>query len=107
MIQPIKPSEVVKEVNIPDFIIEAVNKLIKEKWDGSEAKIYQDDILEIVAVYQKDPDANDGRPTREEVFKNHWLDFEDLYRKQGWKVVYDKPAYCETYKAYFVFSKKK
>lgn len=38
---------------------------------------------------------------------NSWVDFEDLYRKQGWKVVYDKPAYCETYKAYFVLSKKK
>ena len=108
MVKPIKPSEVVKEVNIPDFIIEAVNKLIKEKWNGFEAKIYQDDILEIVAVRQKDPDAeDDGRPTREEVFKNHWLDIEDLYRKQGWNVVYDKPAYCETYKAYFIFSKKK
>lgn len=60
-VKPISPKEVTHM--IPDFIFEAVNQLIKEKW----------------------------------------LDIEDHYRKAGWKVTYDKPAYCENYDAYFKF----
>ena len=43
---------------------------------------------------------------RQDIFDNHWLDVEDLYRKNGWKVDYDKPGYNESYNAYFVFSAK-
>ena len=42
----------------------------------------------------------------EKVFKNKWLDVEEVYRKAGWKVEYDKPGYCEDYEAYFVFEKR-
>jgi hypothetical protein len=31
------------------------------------------------------------------------LDIEDTYREAGWKVEYDKPAYCENYPANFTF----
>jgi hypothetical protein len=44
--------------------------------------------------------------SRQEVFDNQWLDIEDIYREAGWKVSYDKPAYNETYKAYFTFSRR-
>ena len=37
MVKPISPNEV-KHV-IPDLIIEAVNKLIQEKWDGNRKGI--------------------------------------------------------------------
>lgn len=30
---------------IPDFIFEAVNQLIKEKWNGKDATIKQDEIV--------------------------------------------------------------
>lgn len=40
------------------------------------------------------------------VYGKQYLDVEDIYRKEGWKVVYDKPAYCETYEPTFTFSKK-
>ena len=52
-----------------------------------------------------DPDS--GKLKRADVFSNHWLDVEDIYREQGWNVEYDKPTYNETYDAYFVFSVKK
>ena len=100
MIEPISPKEVTHV--IPDFIIEAVNKLIKEKWNGEEAVIYQDDIMDIVSSNNDD----DPRPSRNTVYNNHWLDFEDLYRAKGWTVEYDKPAYCENYKAHFIFTKE-
>ena len=28
-------------------------------------------------------------------------------REAGWDVVYDKPGYCEDYKAFFIFKEKK
>lgn len=99
MIKPITPDEV-KHI-IPDFIIEAVNKLIKEKWNGSEAIIEQNEIMDIVS---SDSEWDD-RPSRMTVYNNKWLDIEDIYRDAGWNVEYDKPGYCETYNAYFKFTK--
>lgn len=53
-----------------------------------------------------DPDS--GMLTKDEIFDNHWLDIEDIYREQGWKVKYDKPGYNEeSFKPYFEFSVKK
>ena len=101
MVEPIGPNEV--KLFIPDFIIEAVNRLIKEKWVGHEAVILQDEIMDVVS--SDDPD--DNKPSRQEVFDRHWLDFEDLYREKGWDVEYDKPAYNEFYKAKFIFKPKK
>jgi hypothetical protein len=34
------------------------------------------------------------------------MDFEPFYEKAGWKVVYDKPGYCESYAANFTFTRK-
>lgn len=102
MVEPISPSDVKKF--IPDFIIETVNKLIVEKWDGDKAIILQDDIMDIVS--SNDPDIN--KPSRREVFDKGWLDFEPLYREKGWDVEYDEHRYngfCEM-KARFIFKKK-
>lgn len=41
----------------------------------------------------------------DEVYRRRLLDVEELYRASGWKVEYDKPAYCEDFEAYFKFSK--
>ena len=101
MVKPISPNEV-KHV-IPDLIIEAVNKLIQEKWDGKRAVIKQCEILDrIVNTNQDSPNYL----TRGEIFEKHFLDFENLYRAEGWNVDYDKPAYCETYEPYFTFTKE-
>ena len=101
IIKPLSPNDVQEEFNktIPQFIIEAVNKLIVKNWNGDESVVKQNEILDLVC-------HNEG-PSRQEVFGNHWLDVEDLYRKAGWSVEYDKPAYNETYDAYFKFKKKK
>jgi len=99
MIKPITPDEIKHE--IPDFIIEAVKTLLKKKWDGKKAIIEQNDILAIVSSNDED----DGKPSRRTIFDNNWLDFEDLYREVGWNVEYDKPAYNESYAAYFKFTK--
>ena len=97
-VKPISPKEVTHM--IPDFIFEAVNQLIQKKWNGKSATIKQDEIMDIVSSDNDD----DPRPRRKVIFDNHWLDIEDHYRKAGWKVTYDKPAYYEDYDAFFVFS---
>jgi hypothetical protein len=94
MTLPIKPEDVVplRSKNIPDWVIEAVNRLIVAKWKGDQAIVYQE---EIVKQYLGDGD-----------FDYHWLNFEDIFREAGWKVVYDKPHYSESYKAHFTFMRK-
>ena len=98
-VKPISLDELVRKTKeeFPSVVIEVVNELIAEKWDGHEAKIYQDTIVFKIL----------GRTSysKSEIFDKHLLDFEDIYRDEGWDVYYDKPAYCESYKAYFVFKK--
>ena len=93
---PIKPSDV-SETVIPEFVFTAVNKLIKLNWNGKSATITQEEIVkEILAT---------TNAARNEIFENHWLDFEQAYQAAGWKVHFDKPGYNESYKAFFVFKK--
>lgn len=98
--KPIKPSQVKEKTPlIPDSIIECVNNMIENKWDGFESKFYQKDLLK--EVLEKDKALS-----KEEIFQKKFLDFEYLFRKSGWIVAYDKPAYNETYEAFWIFRKK-
>lgn len=80
---------------IPPQVILAVNKLLIKEFCGSFPIILQQcDIIAELTISKTD------------LFKNHWLDFENHYRQAGWKVVYDKPAYNENYEPTFSFSPK-
>ena len=101
MVKPIAPSDVVSaQVELfPDFVIETWNAAIAKNWDGTRSRILQKDIVyELIALSPTLINSAD-------VFSKHWLDIEALYRAEGWSVVYDKPAYNESYDAYFVFKK--
>jgi hypothetical protein len=100
-IKPISPKEVQIEKlnNIPEKMIEVVNSLIVKKFSGYSATILEKDI---VAAFSKETGI-----TSKEIYDNHYLDFEDLFRKAGWVVEYDKPGYNETYSANYTFKKKK
>lgn len=104
--KPITPAEVVKrKVELmPAGVIEAFNDLIAERWDGHSASVKQNDAVVAVMAKLKQsmPDLK-----REDLFEKHWLDVEDLFRKAGWSVAYDKPGYNEDYDAYWVFKPKK
>jgi len=95
VIEPIKPSAVTK--TLPDEVIQIFNDMIQENWKGASATLLQNDLVAKIASVLDVP--------RQEVFDRGWLDVEGTFRKVGWKVSYDKPAYCETYKAYFMFEK--
>jgi len=97
-VHPIKPSEVAKKkaIDFPDAVFEAFNQLIAQNFSAGYAVVKQD---EVVALMVK------KGLKRGEIFRNHWLDVEDVYKAAGWKVEYDKPAYCESYDAFFSFKK--
>lgn len=101
MIKPYSPSDVYKEsinkkiANIPDFVIEAVNEILALKYEGDEISFNQDEVIEEI---QKRVDIE-----RHEIFHNKYLDFEEVFRKEGWEVSYHKGAYYETFTPYFIF----
>ena len=97
----ITPSEAIshKESIIPEEVFDAFNEMIVEKIDGNgSATVMQDDVVERI--------VSKLACNRQEIFDKHWLDVEKIYRDAGWNVKFDKPAYCETYQAYFKFSRK-
>jgi hypothetical protein len=101
-IEPIKPRDVIsaKVKSIPPQVIEAFNELITERFLVGRANFNQDEVIE--RILSKFPKKR--APDRSHIFASHWLDVEDVYRQQGWKVEYDKPGYAETYPATFTFT---
>lgn len=99
MVKPVSPGEVVvlKKKYIPDGVIEAFNLVIAKHYTGRSATFKQDEVVDLIVKTMGFE--------RHEVFANKWLDVEELYEAEGWKVKYDKPAYCETYDATFTFKK--
>jgi hypothetical protein len=115
MIEPINPNDVIKAKfkQIPDEVIESFNEMIAKTYFNGRASFKQDDVLKLVvdkmeATKNKDSSSDDNwiKQSHSEIFDNHWLDVEDIYRRVGWDVKYDKPGYNETYSATFTFKKK-
>lgn len=97
--KPISPKDVVnkKREALPEKVLEAFNELIARNWDDYSSVVLQKEVANLI--------ASKLDITTSEVYSNHYLDVEDIYRKAGWIVEYDKPAYCETYEASFTFTK--
>lgn len=84
---------------IPDLVFEVVNNLLLTKpWKNNRIIITQDEILNKLTG-----DEECGRLSRQTILDKGWLDFEDIYRENGWKVTYDKPGYNDDYRPYFIF----
>ena len=94
---PITPSEAksAKVASIPDAVFEAFNELIAENLSNGSATVKQCDVVKLIV-------AKMG-VSSSQIWGKRWLDVESAYEKAGWKVKYDKPAYNETFEAYFVF----
>lgn len=90
--KPLTPAETAKKAAtaIPDYVIEAVNNLLVKEYRKGRAMLLQKNILK--EIRRINPDTN-----TDEIFNNGWMDFEPIFRKAGWKVTYDSPAYCEDY----------
>lgn len=102
MTKPITPQELEKfDSVIPDEVFDVVNSILLEKRQfGGESlsriMILQEDVVKKL--------VQDHNFARQDIYAKHMLDFEPHYRKAGWNVVFDRPGYCESYAAYWVFS---
>lgn len=87
--------------NIPDIIIDAVNALIIKNYNPNtnSSTVKKKDIVNAVIG---DDDIKEST-----IYDNHWLDFEPLYRAEGWDVEFDSPDWDEHYDSFYKFSIKK
>lgn len=97
-IMPIKSDEMVeRQVElIPDIVIETFNELITQNGSSGRATVLQKDVVERL---------EEAGINRADIFDQHMLDVEDIYRQAGWEVTYDKPVAWggESFEAYFEF----
>lgn len=87
--------------NIPSFVIEIVNELIVDAMTAvnqpNVITIKRDVIMEAIQTLKTEI-------TRQEIFDNHWLDFEPVFNKHGWRVTYHSPGYGDSdFDPYFKF----
>lgn len=99
--KPITPDEVGKQLlnDIPEEVVEVVNKLIAKHWSGRRSVVNQSEIAREIAARM---DVSESY-----VYRKEWLDFEPIFRDAGWNVFYDKPGYNEDYPATFTFTPAK
>lgn len=97
MVTAITPAQVTNERVFPDFVLEAFNFCIQKNFSGKCSTVKQNEVIEEIIV-------RSGRTIlRADVFGEGYLNVEGVYRKQGWKVRYDKPGFNESYDAYYEF----
>lgn len=101
MVKPISPDEAtdLKKILIPDEVITIWNEMIADRWDGTQAKVIMKDVITLIV-------AKMGFDSRIKVCDKGWMDIEDIYRKEGWKVTFYRPCYDENYYAFYIFKKK-
>lgn len=99
MTSPIKPDEVVskKAVSLPKEVIEAFNELIAKHWNGTTSTFKMEEVELLI--------CNKLDCRSEYLYRNHFMDVEDIYRAEGWAVYFDKPGYNESYSATYEFRK--
>lgn len=102
MVKPLNPDEAAlhKKTVFPSEVFEAFNDLISADLVNGRAHVGQQDV---VALIKKKLEAN-GTVYR---WNQDWLNIEDAYEAEGWRVTYDKPGYNESYDASFEFVQKR
>lgn len=98
MVTPISPIDIgaAKKAAFPDEVMQTWNDRIALNFSNGYSVVEQKEIVKDL--------CDRLSVSRFAVFENKWLDVEDIYRAQGWKVEYDKPAYYETYDPCFTFT---
>ena len=87
-VKPISPAEVLGVHDVPDEVRTVVNKLLVERYDGHNARLFRYEVVrQALAMMTK----GGAIVSRSDFFERRWLEFEQLYKEQGWNVVYDKP----------------
>lgn len=99
----LSPSELLDNLitTFPPEMVKAVNNQLMKKFHGRSCKIMQNDIINEFLSLTGD------KYTKDKVYDNHWMDFEQLFIKEGWIVKYTKSDYTENwFEPYYSFSIK-
>jgi hypothetical protein len=122
-----------KAKSVPEWVVDVWNQLIAQNFNQGRSSFKQKALVEALMTRWREEDPvsaiemqarltlrSEAKPTlafahealdqlwvgrRADIFKTGYCDLEPLYRAAGWRVVHDKPAYNETYDAYFKFTK--
>ena len=78
-VKPLGPSDI--EIELPDFVIETVNAMIKKKYRGGSFSFKSKELIALA--------KSTGKDGGKDWHKEKWMDFEEVYRKMGWSVKYD------------------
>ncbi len=99
-IKPISPDEIIESLKtkIPSAVIESVNALLSENYKGIPITLEKEDIVNHILATSP--------IIEQQIYDNNWLDFEKIYRDEGWNVKFCSPGVIDTFKSYFLFSKK-
>ena len=99
-VEALRPEDVVGEKlrTLPGEVLEAFNELISQDYVGGRATVLQNEVVRLMVAKGL---------SRADIFKNGWLDVEEIYRAAGWKVEYDKPGYNESYEPSFTFIRRR
>ena len=92
MSTPISPYAAIQKriKTFPSYVIEAVNELLVLHSDGNTSiKLKQEDIISKILL--KCPEV-----TRNYIYENKLLDFEQVFNAVGWDVTYHKADYNDT-----------
>ena len=113
-VKPIRPDDIceIKVKLIPDYVIDAFNELIAADYTNGRSTVMQDTVVELIVSKRYAMDdtvtsSEEERRCKKEIYEKGWLNVEEIYRAQGWVVVYDKPGFNESYPARFEFSRSK
>jgi hypothetical protein len=98
-IKPITPEEVEESQTLPDTVLAVWNELITKNYRNGKSVVKQNEAVNALVDVLLYP--------RQSIFDKGYLDIEGVYRKAGWVVEYDKPAYNESYEATFTFKRLK
>lgn len=108
-IKPFSPDEAKanKVHTLPVQLIQAINELLSEKYtDGGTIRITLKDLkARCRRVFGQDGMSSNADPISS--WPDSVWDFEPVYRQQGWSVMYDKPAYNESYDGFYAFKRKR
>lgn len=108
MSRPFSPEEALsaKIEKVPAFVIDAVNHLLAQRFNGQGCLLRQGEVIqqarELAIQHHR---MLDEEVSRDIFFREHWLDFEPIYRQRGWRVQYDKPGWDETYEPFWKFER--
>lgn len=105
-VEPLRPEGVAlaKKTTFPPVVLEAFNELIAADFVNGRATVRQDAVLTLILSKLREKGQE---IERQQVFDRGWLNVEDIYRRDGWSVEYDKPGLGESYPATYRFTRKR